>query len=263
MTRTKFMPFPAIFSLALLLYSLFGASAAHAKEPLRVGIGYSDHLHQSKQGAANSFDVLLTYRLLTELGYQVNFVVAPYSKLTQLLQQQQLDIATRQSETLPLLWYTEPYLEFHNQVFALKTFSGNLPDLAALSQYKIISFQNANVALGPHFAAVVNKAPGYQEVFDHTQAVQMLLKGRTQLLVLDSNTFYRRLAELGASPAQIQSFDILPKVQYRIGLRDKALQQKVGQLLQQWQQSGQLKQLRQDARQSTRDIEKLLRTHQH
>lgn len=42
------MPFPAIFSLALLLYSLFGASAAHAKEPLRVGIGYSDHLHQSK-----------------------------------------------------------------------------------------------------------------------------------------------------------------------------------------------------------------------
>ena len=162
-----------------------------------------------------------------------------------------------------MLWYTEPYLEFHNQVFALKTFSGNLPDLAALSQYKIISFQNANVALGPHFAAVANKAPGYQEVFDHTQAVQMLLKGRTQLLVLDSNTFYRRLAELGASPAQVQSFDILPKVQYRIGLRDKALQQKVGQLLQQWQQSGQLKQLRQDARQSTRDIEKLLRTHQH
>jgi methyl-accepting chemotaxis protein len=48
MTRTKFMPFTAIFSLVLFLYSLFGASAAHAKEPLRVGTGYSDHLHQSK-----------------------------------------------------------------------------------------------------------------------------------------------------------------------------------------------------------------------
>jgi ABC-type amino acid transport substrate-binding protein len=114
----------------------------------------------------------------------------------------------------------------------------------------------------PEFSAVAKTAPGYQEVFDHTQAVQMLLKGRTQLLVLDSATFYRRLTELGADPAQIQSFNILPKVQYRLATQDKLLQQQISKLLQQWRQRGQLQQIRQEARIATTDIVRLLRTHQ-
>lgn len=263
MINKRWVRFTTILSLVLLVPLLLCPSVLHAKTTLRVGVGYSDQLNQSTQGSANNFEVLLTYRLLTELGYHVNFVVAPYSKLTQLLQQHKLDLATRQSVMQPLLWYTEPYVEFHNQVFALKSFAGTLPDLAALTRYKIVSFQNANVALGPEFSAVANIAPGYQEVFDHTQAVQMLLKGRTQLLVLDSATFYHRLQEMGADPAQIQSFDLLPKVQYRIATQDKLLQQQVSQLLQQWQQSGQLQQIRREARISTTDIVKLLRANQH
>jgi len=262
MTNKRWMRCTTLFCWVLLMPALLLPSVLYAKTTLRVGVGYSDQLNQSTQGSANSFDVLLSYHLLTELGYQVNFVVAPYAKLTQLLQQQKLDLATRQSVVQPLLWYSEPYLEFHNQVFALKSFTGKVPDLSALTQFKIVSFQNANVALGPEFSVVANQAPGYQEVFDHTQAVQMLLKGRTQLLVLDSNTFYRRFKELGADPLLIQSFDILPKVQYRIATRDQQLQQQVNQLLLQWQQSGRLQQLRQQARVATADIMKLLRTHQ-
>lgn len=251
--------------LILLLWMwLFWTSESSARPLLRVGIGYSDQVNKSPQGSSYTFEVLMTYQLLTELGYEVNFVTAPYAKLTELLKQHQLDIATRQSGSLnPELYYSSPYSTFNNQVFALHDFSSAIQKPTDLNQYRIVAFQNASKVLGPEFYQVSQQNNAYQELLDHTQAIQMLLKQRTELVVMDKNTFYRRLAELNQPKSLVKSFDMLQPVQYRLGFYQPELQQQVEALLLQWQTSGRLAQMRLQARLSATDIEHLLRSNQY
>lgn len=248
----------------LIFLWLIWSSESYARPLLRVGIGYSDQVNKSPQGSSYTFEVLMTYQLLAELGYEVNFVTAPYAKLTELLKQHQLDIATRQSGSLnPELYYSSPYSTFHNLVFALHDFSESIQEPANLNQYRIVAFQNASKVLGPAFYWASQQNNAYQELLDHTQAIQMLLKKRTELVVMDRNTFYRRLAELNQPKSLVKSFDVLQPVQYRLGFYQPELQQQVEELLLQWQASGRLEQMRLQARRSATDIEHLLRTHQY
>ncbi len=261
--------FSLLLAAVLLLWALMPATGS-ARPLLQVGIGYNDQINKSPQGSSYTFEVLLTYHLLTQLGYEINFVMAPYAKLAELLAQQKLHLATRQSGPAnpanpanPALYYSSPYTTFNNQVFALTSLKSKVSQLADLKHYSITAFQNARHVLGADFYTLSTQAKTYREVMDHTQAVQMLLKGRTQLLILDKNTFYRRLAELKQPTSLVQSFDVLPRVQYRIGFYQPQLQQQVDKLLQQWQASGQLDNLRLQARVSAPEIDKLLRRHQH
>lgn len=250
-----------LWLIGLLLVIFSSSSPVLAAKPdVVIGIGFTDQIHTSRQGSAYHFDVLLTYRLFTELGYEVQFVVAPYAKLTQLLQQKRIDVATRQSgDPLPDLYYSSVYLEVHNLVFARKDFTAQIRQIADLSRYQLVGFQNASHVLGSAFATASLQAPSYQEVFDHIQAVQLLLKGRTELLVLNKQTFYRRLAELQQPASAVQSFDVLPKVYYRLAFAKPQLQQQVESRLLQYQKQGSFDLIEQEARQRPEHVEKLLR----
>lgn len=231
-----------------------------AKPVVVIGIGFTDQINSNRQGSPYHFDVLFTYRLFTELGYQVRFVIAPYAKLTQLLQQQRIDVATRQSGApLPILYYSSVYLEVHNLVFARKDFTAEIRQVADLSRYQLVSFQNASHVLGNEFAVASQQAPSYQEVFDHIQAVQLLLKGRTELLVLNKLTFYRRLSELQQPASAVKSFDVLPKVHYRLAFAKSQLKKQVEQRLVNYLKQGSVRIIEQESRQRPEQVEKLLR----
>lgn len=247
--------------VCLWFAAALGFSSAEAAKPmLVVGIGYSDQVNMNRKGSNYHLDVLLTYRLFTELGYQVKFIVAPYAKLTQLLQQGQIDVATRQSGTLlSNLYYSAVYLQVHNLVFARQDFSGTIKTIKDLKAYPLVGFQNASHVLGQEFAKVSREAPSYREVFDHIQAVQLLLKGRTELLVLNKNTFYRRLAELQQPTSLVRSFDVLPQVQYRLAFSAQKLQQRAEPLLQKYLQQGAINAIEQQAIKAPEQVEKLLR----
>lgn len=257
------MMLPRLLLCSLLCWFFCCSSAALAAKPvLLVGIGYSDQVNMSRKGSNYHLDVLLCYRLFTELGYQVKFIVAPYAKLTQLLEQRQIDVATRQSgKLLDTLYYSPVYLQVHNLVFARQDFSGNIKTIKDLKSYQLVGFQNASHVLGQEFAKVSREAPSYREVFDHIQAVQLLLKGRTELLVLNKKTFYRRLAELQQPTSLVRSFDVLPQVQYRLAFAQQPLQQKTEPLLQKYLQQGAISAMEQQAIKAPEQVEKLLRRH--
>ena len=246
--------------LILLCFACCSEAALAAKPKVIIGIGFTDQVNTNHKNSNYHFDVLLSYRLFTEMGYQVQFVIAPYAKLTQLLQQQQIDVATRQSGQLSAsLFYSSVYLDVHNLVFARQDFGGDIRKISDLQFYRLTGFQNASHVLGPEFAVASHKAPSYQEVFDHIQAVQLLLKGRTELLVLNKLTFYRRLAELKQPASAVQSFDVLPKVHYRLAFHQSKLQQQAEQKLLDYLQQGSVKSIELEARQQPEQIEKLLR----
>jgi hypothetical protein len=248
--------------LRLILFCLACCcnAALAAKPEVIIGIGFTDQVNTNHKSSNYHFDVLLSYRLFTDLGYQVKFVIAPYAKLTQLLQQKQIDVATRQSGQLNAsLFYSSVYLEVHNLVFARQDFSGHIRKISDLQFYRLTGFQNASHVLGKEFALASQKAPSYREVFDHIQAVQLLLKGRTELLVLNKLTFYRRLAELKQPASAVQSFDVLPRVHYRLAFHQSKLQQQAEQKLLWYLQQGLATRIEQEARQQPDQIEELLR----
>jgi ABC-type amino acid transport substrate-binding protein len=242
------------FFFSLLLGGMAVRQAQATATVVRIGIGFSDQINGSTTGPANNFDILFSYLLFTELGYRVEFVVAPYARLTRLLREKKIDVATRQAQQLAGLSYSRPYLQFQNKVFALAAFSQPLTQLADLTCCQLTAFQNAHLALGPAFTAISQQTPGYQEMLDHTQAIQLLLKGRTQLLVMDEVTFYRRLAELKVSQTQVRSFHLLPLVQYRLAFQQPALQQQAEATLGLWLQSDQISKIRQRAKKKILNI---------
>jgi polar amino acid transport system substrate-binding protein len=249
--------------LILLMIFWMSFTAEAAKPVVVVGIGFTDQVNVNHKGSSYHFDVLFTYRLFTELGYQVHFVIAPYVKLTQLLQQQQIDVATRQSgEPVAELLYSPVYLDVDNLVFARKTFTAEIRQIQDLRFYQLVAFQNARHVLGQEFMLASKQAKSYQEIFDHLQAIQLLMKGRTELLIMNRKTFYRRLAELNRAANEVESFDILPKVHYRLAVTNQKLHAQVTKKLQSYLQQDLLKSIELEAIQQTAEVEKLLRLHQ-
>jgi polar amino acid transport system substrate-binding protein len=247
--------------MLIIFWMSFTAEAA--KPVVVVGVGFTDQVNVNHKGSSYHFDVLLTYRLFTELGYQVQFVIAPYAKLTQLLQQQQIDVATRQSgEPVAELLYSPVYLNVHNLVFARKEFAADIRQAQDLIFYQLVAFQNASHVLGQDFMLATKQAKAYQELFDHLQAIQLLMKGRTELLVMNKKTFYRRLAQLNYSVNEVKSFDILPQVHYRLAVTNQKLHDQVTKKLQSYLQQDVLKSIELEAIQQTTEVERLLRLHQ-
>ncbi|EGM77429.1 extracellular solute-binding protein, family 3 [Rheinheimera sp. A13L] len=238
--------------LVVLLCS-FPCLASSVQTELRVGL--SQNTAPQKQGNTLHFETELFRQLLNELGYRVKFVAVPHARLSRMLQNNQLDMAARQSEKpVTGMFYSQPYLEFHNLVFALSDFPDSLQNMHEMSRYSVVSFHNAATILGTEFNQVIQNSPSYREVVDQEQAIDMLLQQRTALLVLDKVTFYRRWAERGLAVNQVKSFDLFPKAEYHIGFTDQKLQQQVSQLLQKWQDSGRVEQLQKQTRQLSQSL---------
>lgn len=234
------------------LVMLCWACVLAASEPRVLRVGLSQNAAPERQGNTIHFEAELFRQLLTELGYQVSFVAAPHARLMRMLEDKQLDMAARQgSEPVVGVFYSQPYLEFHNLVFALTDFPDQLHTVQDMSRYSVASFQNATKILGADFARAMKSSPSFREVVDHHQAVEMLYQQRTDLLVLDKVTFYRRWAEKGLAADKVRSFDLFPKARHTIGFTDEKLQQQVSHLLKQWQESGRVAQLQKQTRQLT------------
>lgn len=237
----------------LLLLCALPALANERQTELRVGL--SQNAVPEKHGNTIHFEAELFRQLLGELGYKVQFVAAPHARLTRMLQNKQLDMAARQGgEPVAGLFYSQPYLEFHNLVFALSGFPDQLHTVQDLSRYSVASFQNAGKILGDEFSLAMKSSPSFREVVDHNQAIDMLQQQRTQLLVLDKVTFYRRWNEKGLADHKVRSFDLFPKAQHKIGFIDQKLQLEVSQLLQKWQQSGRVDELQKQTRQLNQSL---------
>ena len=239
--------------LLLLLCCSFTSVASEGEAPLLVGL--SQNSAPEKQGKTIQFETELFRQLLTELGYKAEFIAAPHARLTRMLQNKQLDMAARQGgEPVAGLFYSQPYLEFHNLVFALSDFPDQLHSIQDMSRYSVASFQNASKILGTEFTQAMKMAASFREVVDHDQAIEMLQQRRIELLVLDKITFYRRWADKGLKPHQVRTFDLFPTAQHHIGFTDAKLQQQVSPLLQQWQDSGRVAELQKQTRQHNQSL---------
>ncbi|WP_348730188.1 transporter substrate-binding domain-containing protein [Rheinheimera texasensis] len=227
------------------LLALFFCAVTEAATPLRVGLGVSDQVFKNPT-AQSGYEQLLVNELMQTLQLPHQIIKVPHARLRQMLAAGELDLAVRQQQPgLSGVYLTSPYTQVRNKAFALADFRGQLQSTADLANYRLTAFQNATAVLGPIFAEVTARSPEYRELTDHTQAVLMLLKGRTQLLVMNEKTLENVLTGLGRTRNELREFDLFAVTEFRLGSRDAALAHELDQLLNLWQQNGRLQLLRQ------------------
>lgn len=228
------------------LLALFFCATTHAAPPpLRVGLGVSDQVFKNPT-AQTSYEQLLINELLQTLQLPYQIIKAPHARLRQMLAAGELDLAVRQQQPgLTGVFLTSPYTQVRNKAFALAGFRGQLQSTADLAHYRLTAFQNATAVLGPIYAEVAAHSPEYRELTDHTQAVLMLFKGRTQLLVMNEKTLENVLTGLGRTRNELREFDLFAVTEFRLGSREAALTHELDQLLSLWQKNGRLQLLQQ------------------
>lgn len=238
----------------LLMVSAACSLMANAAIPLRVGLGVSDQVYKNPT-AQSGYEQLLVHELLQTLQLPHQIIKAPHARLHQMLADGELDLAVRQQAPgRDGLYLTTPYVRIKNKAFALAEFRGRLNATADLANYRLTAFQNARIVLGPMYATAVAHAQEYRELSDHTQAVLMLFKQRTELLVINEITLDNVLATLGRSRTELREYDLFVITEFRLGSRDAALIGQIDQLLVLWQQNGMLQQLRQQSQELRRVV---------
>lgn len=126
-------------------------------------------------------------------------------------------------------YYSDYFMQYHNAAFSLKSKHYKITTIEDLIDYSFISFQNAHKYLGERFESVAQKSGSkYSEVADQKQQVFMLLKGRTDVIVMDRHIFKFYFNELIAdgkveNEIEIDMFELFEPTQYSTAFKDKKL----------------------------------------
>jgi polar amino acid transport system substrate-binding protein len=126
-------------------------------------------------------------------------------------------------------YYSDYFMQYHNAAFALKSKHYTIKTIEDLIDYNFISFQNAHKYLGERFERVAQKAASkYSEVADQKQQVFMLLKARTDVIVMDRHIFKYYLNELISDGKvekniEVEMFELFEPTQYCTAFKDKKL----------------------------------------
>ena len=121
--------------------------------------------------------------------------------------------------------FSEPYIVYQNVAISLKGRGITIRKTEELGRYSIVGFQNANIILGDKFSQAVLSSPFYIELPEQKKQVEMLLKGRADVVVMDVNIFnYLSKEFLGKSHMDnVDVHRIFPKNPYRLGIMDDAI----------------------------------------
>jgi len=169
----------------------------------------------------------------------------PFGRSHYLLNQNKIDLAMTLSEKLvdDVARLSDPYITYRNVAISLKGRGIKIDKISDLKSYSLVGFQNANIILGTEYNKAVNLSPFYLELPDQSKQVEMLLKGRVDLVVMDINIFnYLSKSYLGHSHLNnIDIHNLFPKNEYRLGFRDLKLKEEFNLALKNFKQSEQYK----------------------
>ncbi|ATC93358.1 substrate-binding periplasmic protein [Pseudoalteromonas tunicata] len=212
--------------LAMLWLSL-GASAIASEQPiLDVSVGWSKPPYVIEQDDSG-FEIELVKAIFNQLGYQLKFIYVPFARSPYLLNQGETDLAMTINPRMDIKkqQLSIPYISYHNVAISLKERHLTINVVADLANYSVVAFQNAKVVLGYEYGRAVKQSLFYQELPDQAHQVEMLLKGRTDVVVMDINIF-NYLSRAYSNQNQMDKVNVhtlFPVSKYQLGFKNSAL----------------------------------------
>ncbi|MEO3876824.1 substrate-binding periplasmic protein [Rheinheimera fenheensis] len=230
--------------LWLPLVVLLSAPQAHAA-PLNVLVGQNKPPYIRLE-TVSGYELELLREVVRRMGHEAVFVFVPNSRIRGLLESGNGDIATLQPNEPdePGLFFSQPYIRYQNIAVSRRRDELTLQHPADLAGKSVIAFQGATKVLGPDYRDSIAQNPAYQETVDQRAQVDLLLFGRTQVVVLDRNIFTYHL-QSATEPVEVSIHPLFGSTLYRAAFRDPVLQRSFDKallsvLLDNWYQQLQL-----------------------
>ncbi len=140
--------------------------------------------------------------------------------------------------------YSDYFMQYHNAAFALKSKKNQITKFDDLQGLYVIGFQGSSKFLGEEYGKVVGSLnEKYSEMADQKQQVLMLLKGRTDLVVMDRHIFkfYKALLideGLVSPDIEVDMFELFPPTKYRTAFKDEKIRDDFNEGLKNLRNSG-------------------------
>ena len=209
--------------LLFLLCSFLAFSCAGAQDLKIIFTKYTPpYVFENETGIV--VDIVRT--ALASSGHKIKPVYVPIGRGFKMFADRQADGTTIIQESSGLqAYYTDDFMQYHNRAFALKSRNFDIKSVADLRGKSIISFQNASKSLGDEFRQIATPNSKYKEMAQQEAQVQVLLLGRTDIIVMDESIFryYRQklIAEGKVDKDQAYvSFEIFPPTPFKAAFND-------------------------------------------
>ena len=189
----------------------------------------------------SGFELDMVSAIVASIGYYVSYVYVPFGRSNTLIKVGKVDAALTMNQRMDInnLVLSQPYISYQNAVISLKGRSIKINSVSDLKSYSIVAFQNASVVLGRDYQQVANISPLYLELPDQRKQVEMLLKGKVDLVVMDINIFNYFSRKLVGS-SHISNVDIhrlFPKTHYNIAFTKQTLMLEFNKAMKAYKQS--------------------------
>ena len=220
-----------LFSLAFCWLTC--SSLYAAEEGKRVTVVFSHinapHVFSDHSGIA----VDIVRKSLAFEGYRLEPLLVPIKRGELLFRENQCDAVAivQKSFYLPQALYSDFFVYYHNVGVVLDSpHTEWIKGLGDIRFLNIIAYEKAHLYLGETFNTLVANNRNYHETEDQFRQVQMLLKGRTDIAIMDKSIFYyyqKILIQrnMASGDERVRFVDMFPPSGYRVAFKDETLLQ--------------------------------------
>ncbi len=227
MTNTKH----AILTILLCFLTGFFYET-HGKE-LRIAFSYDIPPFIIDNGT-KGMEVEIVQKAMEHTGHSFSVLQAPYKRLQVAVSEMAIDgSAAVRKITEDGTYYSQNFIDFKNVAITKKNARLTLDTLSDLKGKSILAWQNAHIDLGNEFEKLFSPSVKeeymlkYHEVPIQKNQVDMFLRGRAEVLIIDESIFKwvtRQLTpQLDLEDAFIYQ-DIFPeKVSFQVNFKEKSV----------------------------------------
>ncbi|MDF2180265.1 ABC transporter substrate-binding protein [Aliiglaciecola sp. CAU 1673] len=195
---------------------------AQAKE-IDVAFGWSKPPYVIEK-EERGFELELVRNVLKRLDLDMNPVFVPFGRSHYLLKMGKVEAAVTLKESMDVgeAHLSDIYINYHNVAISLKGRDIVINAVNDLFPHSVVAFQNASVVLGDEFSQISEGARFYLEMPDQSKQVEMLLRAKTDVVVMDVNIFNYLSRHLTGRPFMdnVVVHEIFPATRYRVGFVD-------------------------------------------
>jgi polar amino acid transport system substrate-binding protein len=212
------MPINIIFIIFTTLISI----DCMANQPFQVVLGLSKPPYVIEENQTG-FELELIKHVLTNIGKDPEFIFIPYGRSEKMLALPSIDaVMTTNKQMFPNSKnLSDSYINYQNVAISLKKNEISLNSISGIANYSIASFQLANKMLGEEFAMAVTSSPIFIQVANQENQIELLLRGRVDILVMDIKIFLHFINKLNLNEklGDIQFHHIFPLSSYQVAFK--------------------------------------------
>lgn len=211
-------------SIKHLLFVLFCSTFVHFVEAKEITLAVANDIPPYIFSGTNTgIELDIAREALGASGYEVKFMPVPLGRLALMLALDKIDGALTLKESLDVsnIYFSKPYIRYKNVAVSLTENNYLISDIVNLAERQMVAFQNAIKYLGNDFEGVAKASPDYRELARQDLQVNMLFRGRTEVIVLDINIFnyYRNKSNASYFDLPVTIHPVFPENIYCAGFK--------------------------------------------